>query len=91
MPTVKHIPGPYRLFFYSFDCAEPAHVHVQQENMVCKFWIEPLMLSYNHGFSSLQLRRIRKTVETYKKSIIEAWYENCGKSIEQDKRKLHNR
>ncbi len=34
MPAVKDIPGPYRLFFYSFDCAEPAHVHVQ-ENAWC--------------------------------------------------------
>ena len=23
MPTVKNISGPYRLFFYSFDCNEP--------------------------------------------------------------------
>jgi hypothetical protein len=23
MPTVKNIPGPYRFFFYSFDCNEP--------------------------------------------------------------------
>jgi len=30
MPTVKNIPGPYRLYFYSFDCNEPKHVHVQK-------------------------------------------------------------
>jgi hypothetical protein len=24
MPTVKGISGPYRFFFYSFDCNEPA-------------------------------------------------------------------
>jgi len=33
---VKGIPGPYRFFFYSFDCNEPEHVHVRQENKVCK-------------------------------------------------------
>jgi hypothetical protein len=28
MPTVRNLPGPYRFFFYSFDCNEPEHVHV---------------------------------------------------------------
>ncbi|MCS6304518.1 MAG: DUF4160 domain-containing protein [Nitrospira sp.] len=28
MPTVKNIEGPYRVFFYSFDCHEPKHVHI---------------------------------------------------------------
>ncbi|MCF8114040.1 MAG: DUF4160 domain-containing protein, partial [Desulfotignum sp.] len=42
MPTVKSIPGPYRLFFYSFDCNEPMHVHVQRDKAVCKFWLNPL-------------------------------------------------
>lgn len=45
MPTIKDIFGPYRFFFYSFDCNEPKHVHVQRERMVCKFWLEPVALS----------------------------------------------
>jgi hypothetical protein len=52
MPTVKGIAGPHRFYFYSFDCNEPAHVHVQRQRMVCKFWIEPLALAQNHGFSA---------------------------------------
>ena len=34
IPTVPNIPGPYRLFFYSFDGHEPPHVHVRRERMV---------------------------------------------------------
>ena len=34
MPTVKSIPGPYRLFFYSFDCNEPMHVHSSMQILV---------------------------------------------------------
>src|SRR5262245_37694893 len=34
MPTVPDIPGPYRFFFYSFDCHEPPHVQVRRERMV---------------------------------------------------------
>jgi hypothetical protein len=37
MPMVSGVPGPYRFFFYSFDCHEPPHVHAHRERMVCKF------------------------------------------------------
>lgn len=84
MPTVKDIPGPYRLFFYSFDCAEPAHVHVQRERMVCKFWLVPLMLSQNHGYSPHELRRIRELIGAYLDHIMEAWYEHCGENITEN-------
>ncbi len=62
MPTIKDIPGPYRLFFYSFDCNEPKHVHIQRERMVCKYWLEPLTLARNHGLSPGELNTIRRLV-----------------------------
>jgi hypothetical protein len=43
MPTVLRI-GPYRLFFVSLDYDEPPHVHVKRDNMVAKFWLEPVAL-----------------------------------------------
>ncbi|MGE0087593.1 MAG: DUF4160 domain-containing protein [Desulfococcaceae bacterium] len=78
MPTVKNIPGPYRFFFYSFDCNEPMHVHVQRDKAVCKFWLEPLSLVKNNGFSSKQLNLIFKTIIKNQSKIREAWYEHCG-------------
>jgi Domain of unknown function (DUF4160) len=45
MPRIKGIPGPYRLFFTSFDCNEPPHVHVELENATCKFWLQPIGLA----------------------------------------------
>ena len=78
MPTVHNIPGTYRFFFYSFDCNEPMHVHVQREKMVCKFWLEPIILSENHGFSSKELNRIRQIIQSNLLQIIEAWHEHCG-------------
>lgn len=80
MPTIKNISGPYRFFFYSFDCNEPMHVHVRRENMTCKFWLEPLVLSKNHGFSPRDLNRIRRLIQEQRTVIIEAWYEHCGQS-----------
>ncbi len=77
MPKIKNIPGPYRFFFYSFDCNEPMHIHVKRERMTCKFWLDPVVLSRNKGFSANELSRIRKIILSYQHEIIEAWHEQC--------------
>lgn len=77
VPTVLR-SGPYRFFFYSFDCHEPKHVHVRRERMMCKFWLEPVALSKNDGFSAVELNRIRAIVVKYLDRILEAWDEHCG-------------
>jgi len=77
MPTLKNIPGPYRLFFYSFDCNEPRHVHVQREKMICKFRLEPISLASNDGFSAKELNIVRRLIESRLIMIVEAWSEHC--------------
>ena len=78
MPTVPGITGPYRFFFYSFDCNEPRHVHVRRERKVCKFWLEPVTLAYNNGFSAKELNRIRKLILSHWGHILEVWDEHCN-------------
>ena len=78
MPSVKGIPGPYRFFFYSFDCDEPKHVHVRRDRMLCKFWLEPISLSRNHGFGAHELTVIRSYIEEQLPRVLEAWDEHCG-------------
>lgn len=78
MPTVSGIPGPYRFFFYSFDCNEPPHVHVRRERALCKFWLEPIALAANHRFSAKELSRIRRIVVSNLDRIMEVWDEHCG-------------
>ena len=78
MPAVQGIPGPYRFFFFSFDCNEPRHVHVRRERSVCKFWLEPVALAYNNGFSAKELNRIRQIIVDRLEHIREAWDEHCG-------------
>jgi hypothetical protein len=78
MPRINGIPGPCRFFFTSFDCNEPPHVHVERENKTCKFWLDPLGLARNYGFNARELNVIRRTIETHRASILEAWHEHCG-------------
>jgi hypothetical protein len=52
MPRVSGIPGPYHFFFYRFDCNEPRHIHARRERMTCRFWLDPISLVSNDGFSS---------------------------------------
>ena len=78
MPRIKGIPGPHRFFFTSFDCNERPHVHVERENKTCKFWLRPLGLARNHGFSARELNVIRRIIQTHRTTIVEAWHEHCG-------------
>jgi Domain of unknown function (DUF4160) len=78
MPTIRGISGPYRLFFYSFDCNEPEHVHIRRERNMCKFWLQPVTLAMNDGFSSTELNRIRGIIVKNFDRIMEAWDEHCG-------------
>ena len=78
MPTVKGVAGPYRFYFYSFDCNEPKHVHVQRDKLVCKFWLEPVALSKSYGFSPRELNAIRQIISSNRNTFLEAWNEHCG-------------
>ncbi len=78
MPRIKGVAGPYRLFFYSFDCGERKHVHAQREQMTCKFWLEPAVRLANHeGLGQRDLNAIRKMIESNLDTILEAWSEHC--------------
>jgi hypothetical protein len=80
MPSIPDIPGPYRLFFYSFDCAEPMHVHVERDRDTCKFWLDPVALAANRGFTSKELNRIRGLIAQHSGVIRDAWNEHCGRT-----------
>ncbi|MCH7760391.1 DUF4160 domain-containing protein [candidate division TA06 bacterium] len=57
MPTVLRA-GPYRLFFYAGDRDEPQHIHVEREDKVAKFWLDPVRLQRSGGFNRAELVRI---------------------------------
>lgn len=77
MPTVLR-SGPYRLYFYSHEPNEPPHVHIDRDNQTCKFWLEPVALARNLGFSAKELRTMERLVIDNQQRLLEAWHEYFG-------------
>lgn len=65
--------GPYRFFFYAGDRDEPRHVHVERDDKIAKFWLEPIRLQSSGGFSRAELGRIQKLVSDHNRMFQEAW------------------
>lgn len=72
MPTVLR-DGPYRFYFYSGDLGEPRHVHVDAGDSSAKFWLEPVALHYNIGFSARELRAIERVVLEHREQLKREW------------------
>ena len=74
MPTILRI-GPYRFFFYSNEQGEPAHIHIQRDRMLAKFWLNPVSIAGSTRFSPKELRRIEELVVENKDTLMESWNE----------------
>ena len=74
MPTVLTV-GPYRLFFVSLDYGEPPHVHVQRQEMVAKFCLDPVVLERAGGFRPHELSRMARLVQQQRDLLLERWHE----------------
>lgn len=72
MPTVLR-SGPYRVYFVSHDLKEPPHVHVDRDDPSAKFWLAPVTLARNLGFSAVELRRVERLVVEHEARLVEAW------------------
>jgi hypothetical protein len=73
-PTVLR-SGPYRFFFFASDRNEPAHVHVARERKTAKFWLSPVRVTYNYGFSPNELTRIQGLVQKHEAGLLKAWHD----------------
>lgn len=77
MPTILRV-GPYRFFFYAGDRDEPLHVHVERDDDIAKFWLDPIRLQKSGGFRRPEIVRIAKILEEHQSEIVEAWHEYFG-------------
>ena len=72
MPTVLRI-GAFRFFFYANEGQEPAHIHVQADNRLAKFWLQPVNLASSLGFNAKQLNQLLGLVRENESLFLEAW------------------
>jgi hypothetical protein len=77
VPTILRI-GPYRFFFYSNENNEPAHIHVQRERALAKFWLNPVALASSAGFPAQELTKLSRLVQENATIFVEAWNEFFG-------------
>jgi hypothetical protein len=78
MPTALRI-GPYRFYFYSYDCGEPRHMHVDRESMSAKIWLDPVVsLADNHGYSRRELREIERIATENLEILRNEWDKFCS-------------
>lgn len=70
--------GPYRFYFYSHETNEPSHVHIDRDDQSAKFWLHPVSLANNLGFSPNELRKIEAIITDNQQRLLEAWHVYFG-------------
>ncbi len=66
-------------FFVMFDLSEPIHVHVRQGRKPAKYWVQPLSLSWNHGYRQHELHEIEQVIEANQEFMISTWLKEFHK------------
>ena len=77
MPIILRV-GRYRFLFFSNEGHEPPHIHVKAGSDEAKFWLTPVQLAANYGFSGRELTEIERLVDQHRDMFLEAWDEYFG-------------
>lgn len=78
MPTALRV-GPYRYYFYSYDCGEPRHMHIDRENKSAKLWLDPnVSLAVSYGYSRKELRDIEQITRENLERLRNEWDAFCS-------------
>jgi hypothetical protein len=51
---------------------------VDRERYSAKFWLHPVQLARNIGFTAHELRKIQRLVLEHQRELLEAWHGNFG-------------
>ena len=52
-----------------------ANIHVKRDDKLAKFWLAPVRMAYNFGFSQTELNRIADLVREREAALSKAWHE----------------
>jgi len=66
------------VYFFSHEPNEPPHVHVDRDDQSAKFWLRPIRLALNLGFSPVELRRIQQMLRENETALMEKWNASFG-------------
>jgi hypothetical protein len=78
MPTIlRH--GRWRIFFYSNEGSESAHVHVESAGGTAKLWLNPVALVRSSRLKPSELREVERLVRLNRKLLLEAWDDFFGR------------
>ena len=85
--TIRHVDGESRRRLGSLpewsvshllvghDLDEPPHIHVDRDDQSAKFWLAPVALARNLGFTAVELGRVQRLVAEHEPRLLEAWNE----------------
>ena len=54
------------------------HIHVKRDRLIAKFWLDPVELARNRGFSANEVNRIERLVHANRVLLMEAWRDYLG-------------
>lgn len=63
------------MFFYANICDGPQHIHVEREDKIARFWLDPIRLQRSGGFTRAELSRNHKIIREHHIQLMEAWNE----------------
>ena len=77
MPTVLREAG-WRVYFYSHEPNEPAHVHADRAGGSAKIWLTPISVASSLGLSPHDLAEVVRLVRRHQEHLMEAWHGYFG-------------
>jgi Domain of unknown function (DUF4160) len=51
---------------------------VDRDDLSAKFWLTPVALARNFGFTAVELRRLQSLIEQHRRRFLEEWSEHFG-------------
>ncbi len=54
------------------------HIHIERDDKIAKFWLDPIRLQSSGGFSRIEISKIHKIIINNHSKLLEAWNEYFG-------------